>query len=246
MNFEEILKDKLKTQLLRRYSKEDSSNINLEKLFNQRINCGGYALKVDACIFSKNGSFEKAVSSILDTFPFARLLGDSNLQDDEYLVLYRKEKNKGHHFIRIEDDGTVTEKSEANSPQKFNNWGNLSDSPEAVFAVKKEHNIDFPEGTIMIPLENSMDFEESVINAIENKQNSFSYHNHNYNFKKSDDGFIYIFSNSTLIAKMLLDDKSFDIEIEPDKKDFVSNTKPSTPIVIKNGILQKDTEELEL
>lgn len=237
MNFEEILKDKLKGKL---------NNIDIDTLFNQRINCGGYALKVDACIFSKNGSFEKAVSSILDTFPFARLLGDSNLQDDEYLVLYRKEKNKGHHFIRVEDDGTITEKYEANSPQKFNGWGNLSDSPEAVFAVKKEHDINFPEGTIMIPKETSMDFEESVINAIENKQNSFSYHNHNYNFKKSDDGFIYIFSNSTLIAKMLLDDKSFDIEIEPDKKDFVSNTKPSIPIVIENGVLQKDTEELEL
>ena len=246
MNFEEILKDKLKTQLLRRYSKEDSSNINLEKLFNQRINCGGYALKVDACIFSKNGSFEKAVSSILDTFPFARLLGDSNLQDDEYLVLYRKGESKGHHFIRIEDDGTITEKFEANSPQKFNNWGNLSDSPEAVFAVKKEHDINFPEGTIMIPKETSMDFEETVINAINNRQNSFAYHNHNYNLKKSNASFIYIFSNSTLIAKMLLDDKSFDIEIEPDKKDFVSNTKPSTPIVIKNGILQKNTNELDL
>ena len=98
----------------------------------------------------------------------------------------------------------------------------------------------------MIPLENSMDFKETVINAIRNKQNSFSYHNHNYSFKKSDNGFIYIFSNSTVIAKMLLDDKSFDIEIEPDKKDFVSNAKPSTPIVIENGILQKANDELEL
>ena len=237
MNFEEILKAKLK---------EKSNDIDIETLFNQRINCGGYALKVDACIFSKNGSFEKAVSSILDTFPFVRLLGDSNLQDDEYLVLYRKGENKGHHFIRIEDDGTVTEKFEANSPQKFNGWGNLSDSPEAVFAVKKEHDINFPEGTIIIPKETSMDFEETVINAINNRQNSFAYHNHNYNLKKSNAGFIYIFSSSTLIAKMLLDDKSFDIEIEPDKKDFVRNTKPSIPIVIENGVLQKDTEELEL
>lgn len=237
MNFEEILKAKLK---------EKSNDIDIETLFNQRINCGGYALKVDACIFSKNGSFEKAVSSILDTFPFVRLLGDSNLQDDEYLVLYRKGENKGHHFIRIEDDGTVTEKYEANSPQKFTSWGNLSNSSEAVFAVKKEHDIDFPRGSIMLPQETSMDFEETVINAIKNKQNSFSYHNHNYSFKKTDDDFIYIFSNSTLIAKMLLDDKSFDIEIEPEKKDFVSNTKPSSPIIIENGVLQKDNDELEL
>lgn len=240
MNFEEILKDKLKG------NKGNLDNIDIDTLFNQRINCGGYALKVDTCVFSKNGSFEKAVSSILDTFPFARLLGDSNLLDDEYLFLYRKGENKGHHFIRVEDNGTVTEKYEANSPQIFNGWGNLSASPEAVFAVKKEHNIEFPEGTIMIPLESSMDFEETVLNAIKNKQNSFSYHNHNYNFKKSDNDFIYICSNSTVIAKMLLDNKSFDIEIEPDKKDFVSNTKPSTPIVIENGVLQKANDELEL
>lgn len=240
MNFEEILKDKLKGNI------GNLDNSDIDTLFNQRINCGGYALKVDACIFSKNGSFEKAVSSILDTFPFVRLLGDSNLQDDEYLVLYRKGENKGHHFIRVEDDGTVTEKYEANSPQKFNGWGNLSDSPEAVFAVKKEHNIEFPKSSIMIPLENSMDFEETVINAIRNRQNSFSYHNHNYSFKKSDDDFIYICSNSTVIAKILLDDKSFDIEIEPDKKDFISNTTTSTPVVIENGVLQKDTDELEL
>ena len=43
-----------------------------------------------------------------------------------------------------------------------------------------------------------------------------------------------------------MDDKSFDIEIEPDKKDFISNTTTSTPIVIENGVLQKDTDELEL
>ena len=53
MNFEEILKDKLKGNI------GNLNNVDIDTLFNQRINCGGYALKVDACIFSKNGSFEK-------------------------------------------------------------------------------------------------------------------------------------------------------------------------------------------
>ena len=84
----------------------------------------------------------------------------------------------------------------------------------------------------MIPLENSMDFKETVINAIRNKQNSFSYHNHNYSFKKSDDDFIYICSNSTVIAKMLLDNKTFDIEIEPENKTEIKISVLSTIFIL--------------
>ena len=85
--------------------------------FNQRINCGGYALEIDMCLFPNGLKFANYVSGILDTFSYVRLLGDKPLQDDEYLVLYRyydyKENggnNLGHHFIKVNDDGLVVEK----------------------------------------------------------------------------------------------------------------------------------------
>ena len=74
----------------------------VEEDFNFYINCGGYALEIDTCIFPGENDFEKDVSSILELFPFVRLIGDTKLQEDEYLVLFRASKN-GHHFIKQED-----------------------------------------------------------------------------------------------------------------------------------------------
>lgn len=62
--------------------------------FNRIINCGGYALKIDTCVFPGECDFDTKVSSILELFSFVRLLGDTKLQEDEYLVLFRAERRR--------------------------------------------------------------------------------------------------------------------------------------------------------
>ena len=74
-NYSEELKNKI----------EEDTNFR----FNQLINCGGYAFKIDAAVFPIGNDFGQSVSRILEHFPFVRLLGDKPLQEDEYLVFYR-------------------------------------------------------------------------------------------------------------------------------------------------------------
>lgn len=218
---------------------------SVEHLFNSNINCGGYALKIDTCIFPCICEFEKSVSSILETFQFVRLLGDTQLGDDEYLVLYRSSEKGGHHFVRIEEDGTVVEKNDCQSPQKFQNWGILSTCPEAVFAVKKEHEMSYfkENGHILLPTDTSMNFEETVWQAIQKRENTFEYHNHIYVLKKAGEDVVYICSNGEVIAEMMTDGKEYDIEVRNGKKAYVSNTQPSIPIIIKDGKYQKVSKD---
>lgn len=227
-------------ELLKRKIEEDT-----QYHFNHAINCGGYALKIDTCVFPNKGDFETKVSSILESFPFVRLLGDTRLQKDEYLVLYRAGKKGGHHFIRIEDDGTVMEKDGADPIQKFRDWKTLKDAPEAVFAVKKEHEMNWfkTKGSIVVPTETSKNFEETVWTAIQNRQNSFEYHNHSYSLKKAGEETIYICSGDEIVAEMMTDGEEYDIEIREGKKAFISNTQPKNPIVIKDGKYQGAEEE---
>lgn len=229
------IQEKLEQKLLER----------VEIDFNQEINCGGYALKIDTCVFPRVQDFDTRVSGILETFPFVRLLGDTKLQQDEYLVLYRA-RGHGHHFIRIEDDGTVLEKDGAKAPQKFESWEDLKDAPEAVFAVKKEHDINYFEkqGSIAIPTESSMNFEETIWQAIQNRSNTFEYHNHSYTLKKANDETIYVCSNDEIIAEMLTNGQDYDVEVRSGKQAYVSNTQPKTPIIIKDGKLQENDREI--
>ena len=204
----------------------------VEKTFNEYINCGGYALEVDTCIFSGKNDFEKNVSSILELFPFVRLIGDTMLGEDEYLVVYKCSKN-GHHFIKRKEDGTFVEKTGSRLPRRFQGWSKVyEDLPEAVFAVKKEHEREYYDkyGYIEIPTESAKNFEESLNQAIQNRQNVFEYHNHNYSLKKSNEGIIYVCSNGKIVAQMLISDKDYNIEIEEGSKDYISNTKPGIPI----------------
>lgn len=218
---------------------------DVEYLFNSYINCGGYALKVDTCVFPSRCEFEKSVSSILEIFQFVRLLGNTKLGQDEYLVLYRSSEKGGHHFIRIEDDGTVVEKNDCKAPQKFQGWGNLAGCPEAVFAVKKDHEMNYfkEKGNIFLPTDTAMNFGETVWKAIQNRQNTFEYHNHSYTLKKAGEETIYICSNSEVIAEIITDGKEYDIDIRSGKKAYVSNTQPNIPIVIKNGKYQDVSKE---
>ena len=109
--------------------------------FNDRINCGGYALRIDRCIFpTGNHTFGATISSLLEQFPFIRLLGNTQLDKDEYLVLYRAGTNgEGHHFIRIDSDGIVREKDGPGEPRVFEHWADsLEECEQAIFAVKKD------------------------------------------------------------------------------------------------------------
>lgn len=209
----------------------------VEHDFNSEINCGGYALEIDTCIFpGKGNNLEKNVSSILDLFPFVRLLGDTELKEDEYLVLYRC--SNGHHFIKRKDDGTFVEKNECEPPRKFEGWSSsFADSPEVAFAVKKEHDIEYFSkiGNIIVPTERTMNFEERAKLAVTNRENIFEYHNHTYLLKKSKEG-IYVCSNGKIVAQIFISDNEFVVNIDEDYRDYISNIKSKMNI---------ETDEIE-
>lgn len=259
MEFENALKEKLRERAVKHIEdfqimlhRQEPLDQMIEKqvtyLFNRQINCGGYALKIDSCIFPSCCEFEKNVSSILNIFKFVRLLGDTELGEDEYLVLYRSSETIGHHFIRIEDDGTVVEKKDCQAPQKFQGWGRLEGCSEAVFAVKKDHNMNYfkEKGDISLRANMGMNFKETVGQAIQNRENTFEYHNHSYTLKKQKEN-IYICSNGEVIAEMMIGDKKYYIDIRSEKKAYVSNTQPKIPIIIRAGKYQKvSPEEISL
>lgn len=219
----------------------------VEENFNFSINCGGYALEVDTCIFpleNDGNNFERSVSSILELFPFVRLVEDREVGEDEYLVLFRASKN-GHHFIKQVDDGTFVEKEGGNPPKKFEGWSEtFEDSPVAVFAVKKEHDMEYFDKykSVIIPIKSSKDFEQTVIQALQDKQNTFEYHNHKYQFKKSNEGIIYICSGEKIVAQVLIDEKDYDIEIEEEYRGYISNTKPAEISIGTNDNTQRIEE----
>lgn len=190
----------------------------IEELFNQRINCGGYALEIDSCIFLHGISFERAVSSLLEQMPFIRLLGNTNLLEDEYIVKYRSaEDGLGHHFVKIKD-GIVTEKGAVSEIREFEEWVDvLKDRPEATFAVKKNHDRMF-DGKL-IYLKDGKDFDDVVNEAYQNRQNHFQYHCQNYSFKKC----------VPIIQKGL--------------EDYISNTK--TEYCIRKNEMRQPSEEVE-
>ena len=127
-------------------------------------------MKIDGCVYPNyQDSFDKSVSGIIETFPFVRLLGDTKLEDDEYLVIYRapKGKNTGHHFVRVDSDGAVREKDANGSKRRFESWGNLDnyDIEQAIFAVKKEHKM-FGYESEECRIKKALNFEETVEKAI--------------------------------------------------------------------------------
>jgi len=214
-----------------------------EKWFNDRINCGGFALELDTCVFNYSNDFEKAVSDLLEKVPFIRLLGDKKLEDDEYIVIWKVHEGGGHHFIKVQEDGTIIEKDGADPIKMFSGWAkSLNGCPEAVFAVKKQHDMYLKENEyqfINIDDKHSLNFEEAAQNAIHIQSNSFEYHNHTYYFKKDNDGNIYICSEGRIIADAFIEDGECIVDIVEGEKRYVSNTQPSVPLQIKEGKLQK-------
>ena len=213
---------------------------NVEAGFNMRMNCGGYALKADTCIFGGvykntdiNGYLNKNVSSLLEKFPYIRLLGDTELGEDEYIVAYRVNDNGGHHFIRIESDGTIKDKNESKPPRVleslFNEkevWGeSLKDCPQAIFAVKNNHDIHAQKYSYI--LNDGQDFEETVLYALNIKNSEFQYHNRNYSIVNDKENTL-IYSNGEIVATIISDESGTIIVEKEEKLDYISNTKSST------------------
>lgn len=211
--------------------------------FNDRINCGGYALKIDRCVFPDNSqNFAQKVTRILEEFPFTRLLGDTQLEDDEYLVIYRSKngESEGHHFIRVDSDGIVREKNAIEPVQVFKGWDKrylYEDVCEAVFAVKKDH--------VMIGYESNYsegveryDFEDKVSMTIQDTKTSFKYHGHEFFIKSLKNGEIIIVSkDGQVIADVLAEDGECVVEVREDKKSFVENFSGKIKPIIENGKL---------
>lgn len=220
---------------------EDSIKEKACCFFNQRINCGGYALKIDQW-FSPTGqsNFSKSVSSILEKFPFVRLLGDKLLEDDEYLVIYRapKGENTGHHFIRVDSDAIVREKNGNEEPRIFKDWGNLKDCEEALFAVKKEHKMFGYNPEEINYNHKGLDFNESVAKAISEQQNLFSYHNHSFCLKKSKQDEVFVTTtDGHIVAYVIADKDDCLVEVIESEKKYVENTSGTINPIINNGRL---------
>ena len=257
---------------------QDCSNKNdlngLEYWFKQLQNCGGYALQIPACVFSGNNyTFEEQVLRIQELYPFTRLLADTELKENEYIVKYRAGET-GHHFIRIDDKGIATEKNECNLPEKFNGWRKtLEDKPEAVFAVVKQEYRD--EETKKLPQCNrDMYLDEDAYYKVEedgyvdiikkeaqkpktftellkenyiNQNQSFKYNNKTFNFKinKDEPDIIYICDDTQVLGQFYSDGADFDIELNEEKKNYIYGFQPTNPLSIVKCKEKHENEDLE-
>ena len=218
--------------------------------FNKRMNCAGYALEIDGCLFPNGDTLGGYVSSLLERYKFIRLLGNKPLQDDEYLVFYRlfeyeknKGRNNGHHFIKVNDDGLVVEKCGSNSLRIFEGWDErYKDSPEVAFAVKKEHDneidndLDFWFNWIQI--EKGLDFEGSIYQSVLKKSNQFEYHGHTFRLKKSTEDELFITSeNGEIVADVLVEGEDILVEIRKGKEEYVENFSGPVKPIIRDGKL---------
>lgn len=263
MKYEEKLKEKIRQDLLSRWdeiqesrerfgAKQRELEEDVENTFNRNVNCGGYALEIDACVFpTYKENFEQTISCILNAFQFVRLLGDSQLQPDEYIVVYRTHGEGGHHFIKIQD-GVVTEKNECYKIQNFSNWPmSLRHSPQAVFAVKKEHDMEVKDDegeqkfSIVLSAYDGKDFEGTIEQAILNCQRQFSYHGHQYSLEKNNDeeGRAYVLCNGRIVGEVMIDGGECIVDVKPEEQDYVSNTKPQNTKYLE---LLKEQEQDEL
>ena len=223
---------------------------NVEYYFKDLINCGGYAFKIDTCIYPRvNLNFNQTISGLLDKFPFVRLLGNTKLEDDEYLVIYRapKENAKGHHFIRVDSDGVVREKDGNSQPKIFEGWGDrlsdLDNNGEAIFAVKKAHKM-FGYDAIEVNgvSENELDFSQAVDKAIKEKTNIFIYHSQTFVLKKDENNIYVGLSGGDIVASVDVENDEYKTSVYPEKIESVENLTGNITPIIKDGKLQNFDE----
>ena len=117
----------------------DKINEKVEYNFNRDFNCGGFALELYDWVLCEDKDRDVEVSKVLLN-PSVRLLGDTLLQDDEYLVIL---DTTDYHFIKHKD-GKFWEKMGACLVEEFDGWkDNKKEKDLVYFAVKKEHDMDF-------------------------------------------------------------------------------------------------------
>ena len=244
-------------ETIKYYAHNDDIN-GLEHYMKQLQNCGGYALQIPICIFSgTNYTFEEQVLRITELYPFVRLLSDSELKENEYIVKFRSGKT-GHHFIRIDENGHATDKHECNLPSNFKGWGTLENAPEAVFAVlKQEHRSqdtkDLPQCNRDMFLDEDAHYEidedgyreirkkkaskpqtfrDMLQEAYNNRHSSFIYQNKSFYLKtnKKDSEMIYICNDSYVLGELCTDGDEFIVELNDENKNRIFGFQPSKPI----------------
>lgn len=245
-----------------KYFSENEDINGLEHYMKQIQNCGGYALQIPICIFAgDNYTFEEKVLRILELFPFVRLLSDTELREDEYVVIFRSGKT-GHHFIRIDENGRATDKHESNLPENFQGWGNLKCASEAVFAVvKQEYRSksikDLPQCNRDMFLDEDayyqieedgyrdiakkkankpITFSDKLQDAYSSRTSSFTYQGKTFYLKinKNDSKKIYICDDKEILGELCTDENEFIIELNDKKKNKIFGYEPSEHIIIKN------------
>ena len=251
--------EKLKEVVKYSSAKEDISG--LEHYMKQLQNCGGYALQIPICIFAEdNYTFEEKVLRITELYPFVRLLSDTELKKDEYVVIFRAGK-AGHHFMRIDENGKATDKHESNLPENFKGWGSLENDPEAVFAVvKQEYRSksikDLPQCNRDMFLSNDayyqieedgyrdiitkkadkpITFGDKLQDAYSNRTSSFTYQGKTFYLKinKNDPELIYICDDKEILGELCTDGKEFIIDLNAKKKNKIFGYEPSKPLDVK-------------
>ena len=244
-----------------KYFAEKEDIHGLEHYMKQIQNCGGYALQIPICIFSgDNYTFEEKVLRITELYPFVRLLSDTKLKEDEYVVIFRAGKT-GHHFIRIDEKGKATDKNECDLPENFQGWGNLEHTPEAVFAVVRQecrHKSirDLPQcnrnmflnedayyqteedgykDIIKKKASKPVTFEDKLRDAYNNKTSSFIYQGKTFYLKinKNDSEIIYICDDEEILGEFCTDGNEFIIDLNAKKKNKIFGYEPSKPLLIK-------------
>lgn len=242
------------------YNKNKDIN-GLEHYMKQIQNCGGYALQIPICIFSgSNYTFEEQVLRIIELYPFVRLLSDTELKEEEYVVIFRSGKT-GHHFIRIDENGNATDKHEFNLPGNFQGWGTLEHDPEAVFAVVKQEyrseaiknlpqcNKDmFLDEDVYYKIEENgykdirrreatkpITFIDVLQDSYNNKTSSFTYQGKTFYLKvnKNDSEMIYLCDDTEILGEFCTDGNEFVIELNDKKKNKIFGYEPSKPLEIK-------------
>lgn len=244
------------------YYTENKDINGLEYYMKQIQNCGGYALQIPICIFAGcNYTFEEQVLRITELYPFVRLLSDTELKEDEYVVMFRSGKT-GHHFIRIDENGNATDKHECNLPGNFQGWGTLEHDSEAVFAVVKQEyrseeiknlpqcNRDmFLNEDAYYKIEEDgykdirkkkaakpITFSDRLQDAYNNKISSFIYQGKTFYLKinKNDSELIYICDDTEILGELCTDGNEFIIELNDKKKNKIFGYEPSKPLEIKD------------
>jgi hypothetical protein len=196
----------------------------------------------------------------LKLYPFVRLLSDTELKENEYIVKFRAGK-AGHHFMKIDDNGNATDKHECNLPGKFQGWGNLEHDLEAVFAVmKQEYRSDdikyLPQCNKCIFLNQDayyvieedgykdirmreatkpLTFNDILREAYKKQKSSFIYNNKTFYLKinNNDSEIIYICNESQILGQFYTDGDDFIIELDDEKKNNIFGFQPSKPIQIR-------------